>query len=54
LNSIKRPAVNVIQTAAKTGAEDKNLTKPSDIEYLQILKKIYDVELIAKLFEIDR
>jgi hypothetical protein len=46
---MRRPAVNVIQTAAKTGAEDKNLTKPSDIEYLQILKKIYDLELVAKV-----
>jgi hypothetical protein len=46
---MSRPAVNVIQTAANTGAEDKNLTKPSDIEYLQILKKIYDLELAAKV-----
>jgi hypothetical protein len=44
LNSIKIPAVNVIQTAAKTGAVDKNLTK-CDMEYLQDLK--IDITYIA-------
>jgi hypothetical protein len=37
LNSIKIPAVNVIQTAAKTGAVDKNLSK-CGMRYLQNLK----------------
>jgi hypothetical protein len=37
LNSIIIPAVNVIQTAAKTGAVDRNLTK-CGMEYLQDLK----------------
>ena len=39
VNSIIIPAVNVIQTAAKTGAVDKNLTK-CVMKYLQNLEWI--------------
>jgi hypothetical protein len=39
LNSIKIPAVIVIQTAAKTGAVDKNLTK-CGMDYLRDTKSI--------------
>jgi hypothetical protein len=48
LNSIKIPAVNVIQTAAKTGALDKNLVK-FGMNYLQDVNREFVTESIVEV-----